>query len=212
MHEHLVRMAAHLIGSMAAALTLTVFLSCQLQAQRRIPMTEQERTERDLTEREYRLHTIGKVKRKDLEVGAIPAEWKEIKKNFEEMQVANNNILRALASKLPLDHRQISADVSAIRRRASSLKVQLSLPADSEKNRKHDEPLDQPLRAALLKLDALIVSFVSNPIFKNTTAVVDVSYSVQARRDLENIIDLSERIRKNAAQLDRTQKAALASP
>ncbi|MDQ5845747.1 MAG: hypothetical protein M3539_10690 [Acidobacteriota bacterium] len=196
----------------AAVFTLILCLSIPLHAQRRI-ISEQERNERDLAEREFLLRTLGKFKKKDLEVGPREMDLQQIKKDFEGLQLANNSVLRALASKHALDHRQISTDVSNIRRRASGLKAQLSLPpTDSEKNRKHNEPLDQPLRAALLNLDAFVISFVSNPIFKDSAVVVDVSHSAQARRDLENIIDLSERIRKSLAQRDRTQKASLARP
>lgn len=202
----------HMLLLMVCAFALTVCLSLPLQAQRRIPMSENERNERDLADREFLLRTLGKFKKVDLEVGPRTLDLPRIKRDFEGLQVANNNILRALASRRPLDNRQIGVDVSNIRRRASSLKSQLALPeTDSDKDFRTNGPLDRPLPKALLHLDAFIVNFVSNPIFKSSGVVVDVTHSGQARRDLEQIIDLSERIRKHVAQI-QAQKVTPPSP
>lgn len=188
--------AVHLAICIGFALTLILCLPGQLHAQRRI--SEQERNESDLADREFSLRTLGKFKKEDLEVGPATINLKQVKKDFEGMQLANNNILVALASKRPLDPKQISEDTSKIRRFAGSLKTQLSLPApDADKTRKErNEPLQEPLRDALLHLDAFIVRFVTNPIFKSNGLVVDASHGVQARRDLDDIIDMCDRIRK----------------
>lgn len=199
----------HFLILMVSAFTLILCLSSPLHAQRRVPISENERNERDLAEREFLLRTLGKFKKIDLEVGPRTLDLPRIKRDFEGLQLANNNILSALASKRPLDNRQIGIDVSNIRRRASSLKSQLALPeTDSEKHERSNGPLDQPLGKALLNLDAFIVSFVSNPVFKGSGVVVDVNHSNQVRRDLENIIDLSGRIKKHVTQLDQAQKTA----
>lgn len=195
MQEHRAGMSAHVAIFLALASTLIVGLCIPLHAQRRT--TEQERNERDLAEREYLLRTLGKFKKKDLEVGPATINLQQVKKPFEGMQLANNNILVALASNRPLNHKQILADTSKIRRFAGALKTQLSLPASDEDktSKEKTRPLEESLRATLLQLDALIVSFVKNPIFKNT-GLVDVQHSVQAGRDLNDIIDLSDKIRK----------------
>lgn len=199
----------HMLLLMVSAFALTVCLSLPLQAQRRIPMSENERNERDLADREFLLRTLGKFKKVDLEVGPRTLDLPKIKRDFEGLQLANNNILSALASKRQLDNKQIGVDVSNIRRRASSLKSNLSLPeTDAEKIDRHNGPLAQPLPQALLDLDKFIVSFVSNPIFKSSGVVVDVTHSAQARRDLESIIDLSERIRRHVTQLELPKNAS----
>jgi len=187
---------AHLAICIGFALTLILCLPTQLHAQRRI--SEQDRNERDLADREFSLRTLGKFKKEDLEVGPATINLKRVKKDYEGMQLANNNILVALASKRPLDPKQISEDTSKIRRFAGALKNQLSLPApDTDKTSKErNGPLQEPLRDALLHLDAFIVSFVTNPLFKNNGLVLDASHGVQASRDLENIIDLCDRIKK----------------
>ena len=168
------------------------------------PRAEQ-RKERDLAERQFLLRTLGKFK-KDREVSPATINLQQVKKNFEGMQLANIDILNALASNRPLDHKQISADTSKIRRFASGLKTQLSLPAPDKAN-KGQLVLQEPLRATLLHLDAFIASFVNNPIFDNAGYVLDARHAVQASRDLDNIINLSDkiinlsdRIRKTTAQ------------
>jgi hypothetical protein len=161
----------------------------------------EQRKERDLAERQFLLRTLGKFKKEGQEVSPATINLLQVKKNFEGMQLANIDILNALASNRPLDHKQISADTSKIKRFASGLKTQLSLPVperDEANNRQL--MMQEPLRATLLQLDAFIASFVNNPIFENAGFVIDVRHSVQARRDLDNIIDISDRIRKTTAQ------------
>lgn len=203
MQKHVAR-RPHLAISSGFVLTMILCLPILLVAQRRVPISENERNERDLAEREWLLRTIGKFKKKDLEVGPATINLQQVKRDFEGMQLANNDILVALASNRPLDPKQISNDTARIRRFASALKNQLSLPTPEEgKTSKEQIVFEGPLRATLLHLDAFIASFVSNPIFKTTGRVVDARHSVQARRDLENIIDLSDKIRKTTAQASK---------
>jgi hypothetical protein len=199
MQKHVAR-RSHLAISIGFTLTLILCLPVLLVAQRRIPISENERNERDLAEREWLLRTIGKFKKKDLEVGGASINLQQVKRDFEGMQLANNDILVALASNRPLDPKQISNDTARIRRFATALKNQLSLPVPEGDKTRKVFVFEGPLRATLLHLDAFIASFVSNPIFKTTGHVVDARHSVQARRDLDNIIDLSDRIRKTTAQ------------
>jgi len=53
------------------------------------------------------------------------------------------------------------------------------------------------MKASLLSLDGSIMSFIKNPIFKNS-GVVDVEQAGKASRDLETIIELSNLINKDA--------------
>ncbi|MEJ7618203.1 MAG: hypothetical protein WKF30_14845, partial [Pyrinomonadaceae bacterium] len=66
-------------------------------------------------------------------------------------------------------------------------------------------PSDEQLKSALSSLDKLIVSFVTNRIFKYTNTI-DLKLSVQAKSDLENIIDLSGQVSKNAEKMQKTAK------
>jgi hypothetical protein len=56
------------------------------------------------------------------------------------------------------------------------------------------------VKELLAALNGLIMNFVSNPIFKNSDAV-DPQQAAQARRDLDGIISLSEKMKKTADKL-----------
>ena len=51
----------------------------------------------------------------------------------------------------------------------------------------------------MIHLGTLVYSFIDNPFFKEIS-VVDAQLTVKARRDLEDIITLSEQIRKSGEQ------------
>ena len=57
----------------------------------------------------------------------------------------------------------------------------------------------------VLKLGRLIFSFVDNPFFKEAS-VVDTQLTSKARRDLEDIIELSGQIRKTSEQMDKQKR------
>ena len=75
--------------------------------------------------------------------------------------------------------------------------------AKDEKAQKRREQSDTgQLRPALVALNDLITSFVTNPLFRKDTAV-DYTLVPRARRDLDGIIDFSEKIRKSAEKLNK---------
>ena len=61
---------------------------------------------------------------------------------------------------------------------------------------------DEPLKSALSALDKLVLDFVNNPIFEQAKAV-NVQMAARARRALEDIIELSNRIRKSSELLKK---------
>ena len=56
------------------------------------------------------------------------------------------------------------------------------------------------LKQGLLALDKVVMSFVSNPIFRQTQ-VIEVELAKQASRDLELLIKQSESLKKAASRL-----------
>ncbi len=61
-------------------------------------------------------------------------------------------------------------------------------------------------RAALLVLDKSIMSFVTNPIFRETK-IVEMKMATQASRDLETVLQLSGNIKKAASRLNKKSKS-----
>jgi hypothetical protein len=128
----------------------------------------------------------------------------EIKEDFERIQVINSRDLQAGASGEGLDYKKVSDAAAEIKKRATRLKSNL-FPAESEKQSKGkgqatEDPQD--LKSMLAALDRAITSFVTNPIFQNTK-VVDPKDSTKAQHDLETVIKLSTRIKKDADQLNK---------
>lgn len=74
---------------------------------------------------------------------------------------------------------------------------------DEKAQKNRDESDTSQLRPALTTLNGLITSFVTNPLFKKDTSV-DYTLVARARRDLDGIIDYSEKIRKSAEKMTKT--------
>jgi hypothetical protein len=127
----------------------------------------------------------------------------QLKQDFENLQTVNNQMMTMTFSNNVLDYKLISESSAEIRKRAARLKSKLPLP-ETDKDEMRDKSLKnwdeinrEQLRPALLFLDDLIMRFVTNPIFRQSE-VVDLQQSSRAKRDLEAIIRLSEKIAKHA--------------
>jgi hypothetical protein len=63
----------------------------------------------------------------------------------------------------------------------------------------------EQLKPSLRKLGKLIFDFVENPFFKEVS-VVDTHLTTKARRDLEEIIELSGQIKNNSEKLNKVAR------
>lgn len=167
--------------------------------------------ERDQAAREWALRNIGKVKRVDVDLAPAVVPLAKVKEDYERLQLANNDILKMLSRK-ELDYRVIADASSEIRKRAGRLKSYLValkiVEEDKERKRNLDEVEPEEMKASLLSLDASIMSFISSPVFKDFGKVVDADSSAKARANLDNILELSERIKRS---VERSMKATRAS-
>lgn len=145
----------------------------------------------------------------------------QIAEDFKRIQVINNDMMLAVTSRPVLDYKRITDVVGEIKKRAMRLKGNLILPQPEEqaqKTPKHDAlretrsmldelmngaPDNGQIKNSLDTLDNLIMAFVNNPVFKNSGTVVDARMSAKANRDLENIIELSNVIRKSAERMSK---------
>jgi len=140
---------------------------------------------------------------------ARQAALKQSKEDFKNIQGINNKMMANAWAKEELDYNSISESISQIRSKAIRLRSNLSLP-EPEKE-KEEKPLVLPtasvkdFRAALLRLDKSIMSFVTNPIFKESS-VMEVSLATRASHDLETIIELSENLQQSAKSLNKKSK------
>ncbi len=137
------------------------------------------------------------------------ATFAKIEEDFMRIQIVNNELAQAAArDSSTLDLKFVAVRVTEIKERAGRLKKNLALPKAEQSDKRMraavgTEP--EQLRSALNTLGPLIAGFAHNPIFKEGR-VVDVELSTKARRDLEDIIDLSEQIKKRSEQLEQAAR------
>ena len=127
----------------------------------------------------------------------------QFKTDFLGLQIVNNDLMKAISSGAALDLNFVGKSAAEIRKLARRLKANLALPETSgtpKHPKAHAEfGLDQ-LRPTLLTLDQLILDFVSNPV-SESAKVIDAELSAKARRDLEQIIELSGELKKGSERL-----------
>ena len=130
----------------------------------------------------------------------------EVNEDMGRLNALNEIIGAALAANTPLDYIGFSERAAEIKARSIRLKTNLSLPAD-EKAEKHDvlKGVDMTsLPPSLSVLNKLVTSFTHNPIFSDTGGL-DVQLAVKARQDLDDIIIVSEKVRKTAEKLKKAK-------
>ena len=123
----------------------------------------------------------------------------QIREDFRRLQIINNEMMRTVFVNSNVDRKLIAVTTAEINKRAMRLSANLVLPRidDQAKNQKPDDARnDGNLQAGLLALDHCIMSFVANPLFKQPN-VVDSQSALRARSDLNLIIRLSERLKKD---------------
>jgi hypothetical protein len=123
----------------------------------------------------------------------------EIKEDFWRIQLANDDLNTYLSSQNAIDSRLVAKTASEIRTRAKRLKENLALPRSEKDSGPQTVSAANDLRSSIVKLTNLIESFVSNPMLSQKH-IVDATLSLQAGRDLEDIINVSAEIRKVAAR------------
>lgn len=209
-HENAARLA--LLGFLifASACTLTTARAVA-QGRNERPLTPMERVRERQLRREAQMETSMMIEALKRESRKRPVEESnvsaslQLKYDFENLQTTHNQMMEMIFSNNVMDYRLIAEASAEIRRRATRLKSNLPLP-ETEKAvagqslKGWDEIDGGQLKPALLFLDELIMRFVTNPIFQQAD-VLDLQQSSQAKRDLEDIIKMSGKIRKSAEKL-----------
>jgi hypothetical protein len=200
---------------LAFAASFTYAFVGSAQAQVGPSAADQERArikaDRDLAAREWQLRNIGKVKRVDVDVVPPQVPLGKVKEDYEGIQQANNDILIMFSAGKEIDYKMLGDAANDIRKRAGRLRsylITLELVPDKERKRSLSEIEVAEMKPALRTLDASIVSLIRSPVFKEFGKVVDLESSTKALNDLDNIIDLSERIKRS---IDRSLKSTRAS-
>ncbi len=189
-----------------AVIAFSTFFATTLRAQQLGPMPRPaglSDRDRNILERETQLTMMEKERRRAIK-NDPQLSYAQIREDFRRLQILNNDVMRAVTLSSEPNYKQISDSAREIRKRAARLRLNLVFP-EAEKDdgpRLVQPPEASGLKPSLAALDGLIFSFVSNPIFKEVK-VVDARLGVKARRDLDGIIELSEKVRKNAEKMSK---------
>ena len=132
----------------------------------------------------------------------------QINEDFQRIQVIHNEIVRMLQPDKGLNLDRLMDLTGDMKKRGARLRENLALPEPNktEAERTQVEVIDEAhLKKSIADLHDVVVSFVANPIFKNL-GVVDAKIVDTATKDLDNLINLSDEIKKEAKTLDHQKK------
>lgn len=163
----------------------------------------------DMESRQRALRTLSdELKKRQKKEPDTRPSYQQVAEDFEQLQLKNHSLSGAAVPGAELDFARIGEDAAEVRRRAARLKSTLALPAakkDGKQERAEPSPTTEGLRAAISSLDALVKSFVWNPVFQKPD-VLDAENSARAGRELEGILTLSEQVRGAAEALGKGKK------
>lgn len=132
----------------------------------------------------------------------------QIDEDFQRIQVIHNEMVRMLQSDKGLNYERLSGLADDMKKRSARLRTNLALPSPEKTEEKATHPADiddKHVKTTIGDLHERIVSFVANPMFKNL-GVVDAKAIDAASEDLEEIIDFSDEIKREAKLLSKPTK------
>lgn len=163
-------------------------------------MNAERARQQDMSSREWQLRNFGNESKLAKDKRTVEALMKQTEEDFTRILTLHNEIARALAAKdKPLNNQFVSETTAEIKKRASRVQSSLALglsPQEAEEMAKAGAPKELPIKDELVVLCNRIRSFVTNPSIENPNTI-NVEQMSKARKDLETVIQLSERINKS---------------
>ena len=130
----------------------------------------------------------------------------EVNEDLSRLNVLNEGLAaNATAANQPPNYKDIVENVTEIKKRATRLKTSLALPTEEneEKSAGFKDAEKAELQPVMAGLNKLLNEFLHNPIFSDS-GPIDTRLAARARRDLEDVIVLSEKLRKNAEKRSKS--------
>jgi len=129
----------------------------------------------------------------------------ELQEDFTRLQSLNLEFVKAINAPI-LDYKFVSKSASEINKRADRLKNNLDLPQPSTpKSPLASSAANQlEMKKAMLRLGKLIYSFSHNPFFKEASVVNE--NAIQARYELDEIIEVSKQIKIDSEKLKKSDR------
>ena len=168
----------------------------------------------DLKGRSVEMERVSReAKKPDKSTTPQPANFAEIKEDFERMQIVNNDVLQPASERATIDYQRVLESAQEIEKRAARLRNNLfgvrrenqskdkKPSAESQDSKPSAETQD--LKSLIIGLDNSIISFARSPIFQNTQ-VVTPDDSLAAQKELDKIIKISGDLRIEADRVKKT--------
>jgi len=189
----------------AALLVAACALSVQGRQRSTAEREARERMARDAAESEEREMTFALAERyhRSGERREPRLAFAQIREDFLRLQVINNDLARAVSGGGQLDFKLVAKSAAEIKKRAERLTQNLALPEAEEdgKTPATATPIDPAqLRATLSRLDGVILRF-AHDLHAKGIGRFDARSATSMRRDLEEIVALSGRVKKSSEQL-----------
>jgi hypothetical protein len=132
----------------------------------------------------------------------------QINEDFQQLQVIHNEIVRMLQPDKSLNYDRLADLTGDMKKRSARLRENLALPEPDKTHAEpaHPETIDEAhIKKTIADLHDVVVSFVANPIFRNI-AVVEPKTIDAATKDLNNLMDLSDELKREAKTLGKSGK------
>jgi hypothetical protein len=123
--------------------------------------------------------------------------------DFKRIQLLNDELKQAASQSTAIDLELVAKSATEIMKSAKRLRYRLALSASEEDPKRRKGKVGaapEQLRSSLDLLGELITEFVNNPVFKDARTV-DAKLLIKAGRDLDEIIELSSRVKQNSEKL-----------
>ena len=156
--------------------------------------------QQEMSQREYDLRTFGTEPGTPKDRRQVEALMAQTEEDFNRILTLHNEIARALTSKNDLNYQFVSDATAEIKKRASRVQHSRALGLSTEEALELEKSKDEPIKDSLIKLCSQIRSFVTNPSIENPNTI-NAEQMTKARRDLESLIQLSGKIKKDADKL-----------
>jgi len=160
--------------------------------------------QQEMSSREWQLRNFGKEPNTPKDQRQVKALMAQTEEDFNRILFLHNQIAHALTSNNTLDYRFVSEATAEIKKRASRVQASLALRLSPEETldlEKAPSPAkDLPMKDELVTLCHQIRNFVTNPSIENPKSI-NADQLTKARKDLETLILMSGRIKKEADKL-----------
>jgi hypothetical protein len=198
-----------ILGIVVALVFVPAVLGQSTQAER-----DRADNERDLELRIWNLRLLSEQSLKSREKRRDPQQaLAQMQDDFKRLQMVNKSLGRAALGNSGLDLRFVSKSAAEIEKHAERLNSNLALPQANESYQHNSVPISRPeqIKPSILRLARVVFRFVDNPFFKEAS-VVDTELTTRARRDLEEIIELSREIKSSSERLDKAARGKIDRP